>query len=124
MIILGSTSYLDTIDDNITVDFERFIITPVDNPKDNPIGVNPSYGKVPRAQAANSRIGFFHEEDDFYPRMKSSTRAVMFEVPSSPMLSILQFRHANLNNYAHGPTYAFGNSYASTQVPRYLTWGK
>ena len=40
------------------------------------------------------------------------------------MLSIFQFRHANLNNYSHGPSYAFGNSYASPQVARYKTWGK
>ena len=32
--------YRHTIDDNITIDAERFIITSVDNPKDNPIGVN------------------------------------------------------------------------------------
>jgi hypothetical protein len=48
----------------------------------------------------------------------------MFEVPISPMLSILQFRHANLNDYSHGPTYALGNSYASPQVARYKTWGR
>ena len=56
--------------------------------------------------------------------MESEERAILFEIPDSPMLSIFQFRHANLNNYFHGPSYAFGNSYASPQVARYKTWGK
>ena len=35
-----------------------------------------------------------------------------------------QYRHANLNNYLHGPSYSLGNSYASTQVARHRSWGK
>lgn len=113
-----------SIDDNVTgvVDNSSFIIPPP-NSADTPSGFNSDYGKVPRARASTSRIGFFHEED-YFGKINSSSRAVMFEVPSSPMLSLFQFRHANLNNYSHGPTYALGNSYASTQVARYYTWGK
>ena len=40
------------------------------------------------------------------------------------MLSVLQLRHANLNDYSHGPTYVLGNSYATPQVARYKTWGR
>ena len=36
----------------------------------------------------------------------------------------MQYRHANLNSYLHGPTYALGNSYASTQVARHNSYGR
>ena len=88
-----------------------------------PVYVDPDLGVMPRVKAFDSYVGFFHDYDDLSP-MKAEKNAIMFEVPKSPLLSILQFRHANLNNYSHGPSYAFGNSYASTQVPRYQTWGK
>ena len=39
------------------------------------------------------------------------------------MLSILQFRHANLSDYTHG-FYILGNSYANPQVGRYKSWGR
>ena len=48
----------------------------------------------------------------------------MFEVPKGKILSLLQYRHANFNNYLHGPSYALGNSYATTQVARHRSWGR
>ncbi len=53
-----------------------------------------------------------------------SSAAVLFETPSNRPLSLLQYRHANLNNYLHGPSYAIGNSYASIQVARHRTWAR
>ena len=50
--------------------------------------------------------------------------AILFGVPRSPLLSLVQFRHANLNPYSQGPAYVVGNSYATTQVARYKTWGR
>ena len=57
-------------------------------------------------------------------KFSDSTHAVLFEIPKGKILSILQYRHANLNNYLHGPTYSLGNSYASTQVARHRSWGR
>ena len=85
--------------------------------------VNPDLGVMPRVKAFDTYVGFFHDYDELSP-MKAEKNAIMFELPKSPLLSILQFRHANLNNYSHGPSYSLGNSYASTLVPRYQTWGK
>ena len=45
-------------------------------------------------------------------------------MPDGKVLSLLQYKHANLNNYLHGPTYSLGNSYASTQVARHRSWGR
>ena len=93
---------------------------------------------VPKAYNS-SGAGFFHDDmkidsdidskyhtQDGYVRrgkdakgMKATRSAVMFDLPRSPLLSIAQFKHANINNYAHGPAYVIGNSYASTQVGRY-----
>ena len=80
---------------------------------------------VPRITFASSSIGYFHDLDEVHgAEMQPEENAVLFEVPTSPMLSVLQFRHANLNDYSHGPTYALGNSYATPQVARYKTWGR
>ena len=49
--------------------------------------------------------------------MDVEEEAVLFDLPTSPMLSILQLRHANLSDYSHAPSYILGNSYAT---PRYL----
>ena len=84
---------------------------------------DPNYGIIPVAKAFDTFVGFFHDFDEI-DSMQPEENAVMFELPNSPLLSIFQLRHANLNNYSHGPSYALGNSYASTQVPRYKTWGK
>ena len=56
--------------------------------------------------------------------MDAEDNAVLFDVPVSPMLSILQLRHANLSDYSHGSSYILGNSYATSQVARYKTWGR
>lgn len=104
------------------VNFYSLDLLPL-SPTPNYEYVNPDLGEMPRVRSFDSAIGFFHEYDDLSP-MEAEKNAIMFEVPKSPLLSLLQFRHANLNNYSHGPSYPFGNSYASPLVPRYQTWGK
>ena len=69
-------------------------------------------------------IGDFHDESESHGPMELSSNAVMFEIPDSPMLSIIQLRHANLNNYLHGPAYALGNSYSTSQVSREKPWSR
>ena len=80
---------------------------------------------VPKVTSSSSSIGFFHDEDEEHgAQMMVERSASLFEIPSSPMLSILQLRHANLNDYVHSPSYILGNSYANPQVGRYKTWGR
>ncbi|MEJ6523520.1 MAG: hypothetical protein QNL65_05035, partial [Opitutales bacterium] len=78
---------------------------------------------VPKAGLSNS-TGFFHEKMQIGSNMGSSNTAAMFDLPRSPLLSVGQLKHANLNNYSHGPAYVIGNSYASPQVGRYKTWAR
>ena len=78
---------------------------------------------VPKAGISNSS-GFFHEQMQIGSSMGHSENAVLFDLPRSPLLSIAQFKHANLNNYSHGPAYIVGNSYATPQVGRYKTWAR
>ena len=70
-------------------------------------------------------IGHFHEDQNMdMEGQVAFDAAIMFGVPRSPLLSLMQFRHANLNPYSQGPAYVIGNSYATTQVARYKTWGR
>ena len=78
---------------------------------------------VPKAGLENS-AGFFHEQMQIGSTMGASASAVMFDLPRTPLLSLGQLKHANLNNYSHGPAYIVGNSYASPQVGRYKTWAR
>ena len=70
-----------------------------------------------------SSIGLLHNYKQEHGMMIPSKSAVLFEIPSLPMLSMFQFRHANLNHFLHGPSYSLGNSYASPQVRRYKVTG-
>ena len=80
---------------------------------------------VPRITSTSSSIGYFHDIDEEHGAyMDAEDNAVLFDVPVSPMLSILQLRHANLSDYSHGSSYILGNSYATSQVARYKTWGR
>ena len=80
---------------------------------------------VPKITSDSSSIGFFHDTDEEHgDQMMVEESASLFEIPSAPMLSILQLRHANLNDYSHSPSYVLGNSYANPQVGRYKTWGR
>jgi hypothetical protein len=93
---------------------------------------------VPKWNHSDARTGFFLNNKDFEnagsPKILTSDKkaeansaddnAVLFEIPDGRPLSILQYRHANLNSYLHGPSYALGNSYASTQVARHRSWGR
>ncbi len=79
---------------------------------------------MPRALTTTSTVGFFHDSNEEHGKMDGDDEAVLFDLPKDPLLSIFQFRHANLNNYVHGPSYSMGNSYASTQVSRHKTWAR
>ena len=76
------------------------------------------------------KTGFFISNTDtqqapYTNAFEPSKSAVMFNTPNKGMeLSLLQYRDANFNNYLHGPTYALGNSYATTQVARHRSWGR
>ncbi|MDC3284114.1 hypothetical protein OAV01_02455 [Opitutales bacterium] len=91
-----------------------------DNPDLEDIAVPASIGK--------ERVGFssksLNNSSPYTGNFKDSHRAVLFEVPNGKVLSLLQYKHANLNNYLHGPTYSLGNSYATTQVARHRSWGR
>ena len=77
---------------------------------------------VPKAGVKNS-TGFFHDQTQSSAHLcLIADTAVLFDLPRSPLLSIAQFKHANLNNFAHGPAYILGNSYASPQVGRHKMW--
>jgi hypothetical protein len=99
-----------------------------DQPIFDPLG-NPDF-KGPQVDASygQDRVGYFATQNSSSPlysgKMVDSRFAVLFEVPERKILSLLQYRHANLNNYLHGPSYALGSSYASTQVARHRTWGR
>ncbi len=90
---------------------------------------NPFGMAVPRIELTPV-VGLFHDRadqhgvDDEGNLLEGVNRAVLFEVPRAPMLSLLQLRHANLSEYDHSPSYILGNSYAPTQVGRYKTWGR
>ena len=89
-----------------------------------PIWTNRPYSRnVPRMTDTMAYFGHFHEKTTDNKRF-SSPRVSLFEVPRSPMLSIMQFRHANMNPYSHSPAYVVGNSYATPQVGRYKKWGR
>lgn len=81
---------------------------------------------MPRVDFLNQGcVGLYHEFVDYDGKSQSgSNRAILFGVPRDPMLSLIDFRHANLNYYLQGSSYVVGNSYASTQVGRYKTWGR
>jgi hypothetical protein len=83
---------------------------------------------VPRITPQSVRVGFFHDPREKHGGMTENGEhievASLFEIPTSPMLSILQFRHANLCDYSHAPSYILGNSYSTSQVGRYKTWGR
>jgi hypothetical protein len=83
----------------------------------------PYQRNIPRLMDTEAHFGHFHERKEDNNRF-SSPRVTMFEIPKSPMLSLMQFRHANLNSYSHSPAYVIGNSYATPQVGRYKKWGR
>jgi hypothetical protein len=91
---------------------------------------NPEFVNDPVVESSwgQERIGFFSKETSntapYSGEFSDSRHAVLFEIPEGRKISILQYRHANLNNYLHGPSYALGNSYASTQVARHRSWGR
>ena len=83
--------------------------------------------EVPASQGLE-RVGFFAKKNilnkPYSGKFSDSSRAVLFDIPEGKILSLLQYRHANLNNYLQSSNYALGNSYASTQVGRHRSWGR
>lgn len=100
--------------------FDDFVLA---DPPPPPWIYRPYSRNVPRINDAVAYFGHFHEEKTDNKRF-SSPRVSLFEVPRSPMLSIMQLRHANMNPYSHSPAYVLGNSYATPQVGRYKKWGR
>ena len=82
-----------------------------------------------KSSSGQERIGFFSEATDssaapYTGKFSASKKAILFEAPSAKLLSLIEYRHANLNHYLHVPNYAIGNSYATTQVARHRSWGR
>ena len=64
---------------------------------------------VPRITFDSNRIGYFHDYDEEHGSdIAAEPSAVLFDVSTSPMLSVLQLRHANLSDYSHGSSYILG----------------
>ena len=129
-----SCKFFDFYDLNPSIDHgDRFddVVTTLSSPRMHGVSTlgfspfNLSNQIVPKITSSSSSIGFFHDDDEAHgTQMMVERDASLFEIPTSPMLSILQLRHANLNDYAHSPSYILGNSYANPQVGRYKTWGR
>jgi hypothetical protein len=45
------------------------------------------------------------------------THLPVFDVPTSPIVSLGQFQHAKFSRYSFEPGFAFGNSYANPRIP-------
>ncbi|MDA3875307.1 MAG: hypothetical protein PF795_15275 [Kiritimatiellae bacterium] len=45
------------------------------------------------------------------------THVPLFDIPTSPLVSIGQFQHAQLGRYSYEPGYVLGNSYANVRIP-------
>ena len=114
-------------DGNLTLDqaiLERSAPDTTQMDPDVDMNINSLLGCAMPRISTNPMSGFFHDVNDQHGSMPVVNRAVLFELPRSPMLSLLQLRHANLSDYSHSPSYILGNSYATTQVGRYKTWGR
>ena len=81
---------------------------------------------MPRVDTVNQGcVGLYHDYVNYDGKVQAGARgAILFGVPREPMLSMIDFRHANLNYYLQSSAYQVGNSYASTQLGRYKTWGR
>lgn len=81
--------------------------------------------RTPIWNNSTTKGGFNFASSSSVDPAKAQKKTVLFETPSSgPVLSLFQYRHANLNSYLHGPSYALGNSYATTQVGRHRSYGR
>ena len=93
------------------------------NPSPRSWSNRPYSRNFPRMTDTEAHFGHFHERRQGNHRF-SSPRVTLFEISRNPMLSLMQFRHANMNSYSHSPAYVVGNSYATPQVGRYKKWGR
>ena len=62
-----------------------------------------------------------NDEDQWLPR---TSRAVFFDIPRQPLMSLASLQHVNLGHFCTTPTYAIGNSYATTLVSRNRKWSR
>ena len=58
-------------------------------------------------------------ENQYLPR---SSRAVLFDVPRQPLMSLGSLQHVNLSLFGNSPSYAIGNSHATSLVSRSRKW--
>lgn len=58
-------------------------------------------------------------ENQFLPY---SSRAVLFDLPRQPLLSLGSLQHLNLSFFGNSPSFAIGNSYATSLVSRSRKW--
>ena len=54
--------------------------------------------------------------------LPASSRAVFYDVPRQPLVSLGSLQHVNLGYFGNSPAYCFGNSYASGLISRHRKW--
>ena len=96
-------------------------VSSIPAPQSRCFGSSITNGNIVPAAGVNSATGHFHDQVSINS-VSGSDSACLFDLPPSPLLSIAQLKHANLNNYSHGPAYVLGNSYSSAQVGRHKVW--
>ena len=65
------------------------------------------------------RVSRRNSEEQILPR---SSRAVFFDIPRQPIMSLAALQHVNMCYFGNSPTYAIGNSYATSLVSRNRKW--
>ena len=60
-------------------------------------------------------------QDQFLSR---TSRVTLFDVPRQPLMSLGSLQHVNLCYFGNSPTYAIGNSYATTLIGRNRKWSR
>jgi Tfp pilus assembly protein PilV len=96
----------------------------------NPFISNTTFKTGPQYQVRMRPVSSFNQVMESSPDGKAAyygatqsssggrTNLSMFEIPSTPMLSLAGFQHADLSMTSFAPANQFGNSWASAYVPR------
>ncbi|MGA0333859.1 MAG: hypothetical protein ACO3NW_07880, partial [Kiritimatiellia bacterium] len=69
---------------------------------------------APQSDGSNRYRGFLGGSNT---PMGGVTHLPVFDVPTSPIVSLGQFQHAKFSRYSFEPGFAFGNSYANPRIP-------
>ena len=56
--------------------------------------------------------------------LSRTSRVTLFDVPRQPLMSLGSLQHVNLCYFGNSPTYAIGNSYATTLIGRNRKWSR